>query len=163
MTPSVRDELIADLSRDLVARAAPRELPLFRAVSDAYLRDHDETLEGQAGKDEMLGFGAEAAVPFLTPVALAVTTQVVAFVTEQVRQSVAEQGSGLIDELVKRMFKKFRSAEDDAKPNPPPLTPEQLAQVRRLAIEKARQLNLADVQAGLLADSIVGSLAITTP
>jgi hypothetical protein len=33
-----------------------------------------------------------------------------------------------------------------------------LAQVRRLALEKARQLNLTDAQASLLADSMVGGL-----
>jgi hypothetical protein len=35
-----------------------------------------------------------------------------------------------------------------------------LAQVRRLAFEKARQLNLTDAQANLLADAMVGGLVV---
>jgi hypothetical protein len=158
MTDSSQRELIADLARDLVAQTAPHELPLLPAVSSAYFKDPDKALKSRDGEDRMLGFGAEEVVPFLTPVALAVTTQVVTFVSEEVRKSVEDNSSSVIGELVKRMFKKFRPAGEDEKP--PPLTPEQLARVRRLAIEKARQLNLPQARAELLADSMVGSLAV---
>jgi hypothetical protein len=162
MIGAVQDQLIADVSRELVARAAPQELPLFRAVSSAYFEDPNRALTGKAGKEDMLGFGVEAAAVFLTPVALAVTTQVVTFLSEEIKKSAATESADLIGELVKRLFKKFRPTAPDTKPTPPPLTPQQLGQVRQLAIEKARQLNLPDAQAQLLADSLAGSLAIAT-
>jgi hypothetical protein len=63
------DELVALLARAAVERAAPEELPLFRATSSAYFEDPG-ALERQASKDDMLGFGPGAVVVLLTPVAL---------------------------------------------------------------------------------------------
>ncbi|HLO34403.1 MAG TPA: hypothetical protein VK249_34980, partial [Anaerolineales bacterium] len=77
---------------------------------------------------------------------------------EQVKKTTQEQSSTLIDEIVKKMFKKFRSEE---KTEPPPLTAEQLAQVRKVALKKARELKLSEERAKLLADAVVGSLAIS--
>jgi hypothetical protein len=45
-------------------------------------------------------------------------------------------------------------------PLPPPLTPQQLAQVREVALKKARQLKLSETNARLLADTIIGGLAV---
>jgi hypothetical protein len=60
------------------------------------------------------------------------------------------------------MFKKFRGeAEAKGEKVPRPLTREQIGQVRELALEKGRQLQLTPDQAGLLADSLAGSLATT--
>jgi len=67
-----QNQLVADLARDMVAEIAPQELPTFRAQSEAYFKDPERALKGQAGKDDMLGFGVGAAVTFLTPVVLAV-------------------------------------------------------------------------------------------
>jgi len=100
----------------------------------------------------MLGFGAGAAAAFLTPAVLAVTTAIVKFVAQEVKESVQEEGADLISNIVKRMFKKFRpeekkegegrkdeSKKDKGKEGPLPLTPEQLKKVRELAFEQALQ------------------------
>ena len=65
------DDLVAALARATVERAAPEELPLFRATSEAYLRD-PASVEGGKSRDELLGFGVEAAAMLVTPVALQV-------------------------------------------------------------------------------------------
>ena len=63
---------------------------------------------------------------------------------------------------MKKMFGVFRrEAEAQGEEVPPPLTPEQIARVREVALEKGRQLRLPESQARLLADSLVGSLATT--
>jgi hypothetical protein len=161
MTDSVEDQLVADVARDQVEQVAPQEAPIFPLLSEAYFQDPDKMLEAQ-GKDEMLGFGLEAGVVLLTPVVMTVTREVVEFVAGEVTKSVQTQSSGLINEFVKKMFKKFRR-EGEAKGEklPPPLTHEQIMRVRELALEKGRQLELSQSQAGLLADSLVGSLATT--
>jgi hypothetical protein len=161
MADPTQAQLIAELSRDLVAQTAPQELPLFRPISEAYFKDPEKTLKREAGKDEMLGFGAGVAVTFLTPIVLAIMTQVVSFLIEEIGKSLRSEGSSLTSDIVKRMFRKFRGGESPEGKAPPALTPQQLAQVRELALEKAQQLNLPPNQAGLLADSIVGSLAVT--
>ena len=153
-----QNQLIADLARDIVAQTAPQELPLFRATSAAYFKNPARALKSQAGKDEVLGFGVGEAVVMLTPSVLIIVNQVVAFVTSEVQKSVAEESSNLLSDLVRQMFKKFRPEREQK--TPPPLTPAQLANVHKLAYEEAGRLALPDAQAKLLADSIVGSLAI---
>jgi hypothetical protein len=159
-SPTVEDQLVAELARSAVSKAAPEELPLFRATSEVYFEDPD-ALAAQRSKDEMLGFGIDAGLVLLTPVALAVSREVLSFVIEQVRAQAREHGKDAIDRLVARMLR--RGTEDEAsaaasEPDPPDLTEEQLAEVRALALEKARQLKLAPDKAELLADSLVGSL-----
>jgi hypothetical protein len=159
------DELVALLARATVERAAPEELPLFRATSAAYFQD-PAALERQQAKDDMLGFGPGAAVVLLTPVALTVSREVLQFLREQVSKYAREEGEGavkrLLDRLVKGKPKEEEAAAGGASPPaaaPPELSDEQLKEVRRVALEKARQLRLSEEKAGLLADSLVGALA----
>jgi len=158
------DELVVALARATVARAAPEELVLFPAASEAYLDGHDPG-KGSRG-DPMLGFGVETAVVLLTPVALTVAKDVLGFLRAQLEKRAAEHGDKAIDWLVDRLLRrngKEPAAAGAAATTVPDetleLTDEQLEQVRQLALEKAQQLELPDVQAKLLADSLVGSLA----
>lgn len=159
MLTATPDQLVADLARDQVARIAPQELPLFRYISQEYFRDPDQALGARTGRDEMLSFGIEIAASFLTPIILSVLSQVVRFLAEQVMKSVEAESSSLIDAYVKRMFKAFRAGDQD-EGLPPPLTLLQLAEVRTVVLDRCRALHLADDQAALLADSIVGSLVV---
>jgi hypothetical protein len=159
MSDLVEDRLVAEVARDQVEQIAPQEVPIFPLLSEAYFQDPDKMLEAREGKDEMLGFGVEAGAVLLTPIVMTVTKEVVEFVAAEVMKSVQTQSSSLISELVKKMFKRFRS-EGEAKGErlPPPLTREQIGRVRELVLEKGRQLQLPPNQAELLADSLTGSL-----
>lgn len=150
------DDLVAELARAAVERTAPEELPLFAPMSEAYLAD-PKALEPGKGRDEMLGFGVDAAVMLVTPVALQVARDVLGFLHEQLRERAREQGEGAIDRLLARIVR--RKDEPAAAEAVPELTDAQLEQVRALAFEKARLLKLSDTRAELLADSLVGSLA----
>jgi hypothetical protein len=165
---TVEDALVAELARAAVTQAAPEELPLFPATSEAYFDDPD-SLDRGGGKDELLGFGVEAALVLVTPVALSVARDVLNFVIEQVRGHARAAGTDAIDRLADRVLGRGgeKAAEPTAAAEPgagdppePELTDEQLEQVRALAVEKARLLKLPPEKARLLADSLVGSLAI---
>ncbi len=160
MDSSDQNQLIADLSRDIVAQTAPQELPLFRSMSTAYFKDPEKLLKGQSGKDEMLGFAVAGVVIMLTPTILAIMSQVVQFLITEVEKSVATNSADVINVLIRKMFKKFRPEEKKVQENLPALTTEQLTKVRNIAYQEAHKLALPDAQAGLLADSIVGSLVI---
>jgi len=151
------DALVAALARAAVEKAAPEELPLFRATSEAYF-ENPQALEQKGGKDEMLGFGVDAALLLVTPVALQVARDVIGFLGEQLRERAREQGEGAIDRVIARLVNR-NGGDGDAEPVEE-LTDEQLEQVRALAIKKGRALKLSDERATLLADSLVGSLAL---
>jgi hypothetical protein len=163
----VQDQLVSELARDLVGQTAPQELALFRPVSEAYFKDPDRALKGQPCKDEALGFGVAEAAIFITPIVLAVMTDVLKYLGEHVLQTVKEESSGLASDEVKHLFKKFRTEnsgkdKDDTENASRVLAPEQIVQVRGLAFEKARELHLATARANLLADSLAGSLAVAS-
>jgi hypothetical protein len=158
MKNSDQSQLIADVARDVVAQIAPEELPLFRATSVAYFKNPDKLVKKQMRKDEMLGFGVGEAVSLLTPTVLVVVAEAVTFVTAEVKKSIATESAGLISDLVKKQFKKFQPEEKKAGDNPPPLTLEQIAQVRKLAYQRFLQLKLSDAQANRLADAVVATL-----
>lgn len=153
MTESVENDIVADVARELVAKTAPQELPLFRATSEAYFKDPQKVLEQQRGKDEMLGFGVEIAM-FVAPVALEVAKSVVKWIAGELQKSAQKEASGAIEE---RVHKLFHREEGEAEPG---LTPEQLARVHDVALKKATELKLPKPQADLLADSVVGSLSV---
>ena len=163
MSTVTDDELAVALARSAVERAAPEELVIFPAASEAFLEGDDPSKRTRG--DPMLGFGVESAVVLLTPVALTVAKDVLGFLREQLKKQADEHGDDAFDWLVRKIFR--RGDDKDAKKNEAPavaaepaeLTDEQLDEVRRFAIEKAKQLKLPKDKAELLADSLVGSLA----
>jgi hypothetical protein len=170
LSTTTDDELVVALARATVERAAPEEMVLFPAASEAYLEGHDPTKTTRG--DPTLGFGVESAVILLTPVALNVAKDVLGFLRVQLKKQADEHADEVFDWLVTKLLRrgddKKPAAEVAAAPAPVPaeapadtaeLTDEQLEEVRELAIEKAKQLKLPKDKAELLADSLVGSLA----
>ena len=151
------DALVEALARSAVEQVAPEELPLFRATSEAYFADPSSLEQGRS-RDDMLGFGVDAALVLVSPVALQVAKEVIGFVVAQFREAAAEEGEGAIKRLVARLVHRNEDKKGEDEPVPD-LTDEQLRQVRALALETARSLRLSDTKAALLADSLVGSLA----
>ena len=158
MTVSDQDQLIADWARDIVAQAAPEELPIFRAKSVEYFKNPKKSLKGQKSKDNMVGFGAGEAVILVTPYVLAIATQVIKFVAEELSKALAKQSTDAIGDIIKRMFQHRGKKQDDT--TPISLTREQLTQIYHVAYQTALGLHLPDEKAKLLANATVGSLAV---
>lgn len=151
------DQLVAEVARDLLAEIAPQEKALFRAISESYFKEPTRSNTGQRGGDELLGFGAAEAVTLITPALLAALGEVVRFLLGEAHKAMQTEGSTLVNDTVKSWFGKLRPEEK--KKEPPPLTDQQLEQVRKIAVKKAQQLKLSEKNSKLLADAIVGSLA----
>jgi len=148
------DSAALALARSTVERAAPEEMPIFAAASEAYLEGGDS---GRGGSDDVLGFGVEAAVILLTPIAIEVAKDVLGYLKEQVTELASKKGREGVDALIARLGgggKEPKDGDDE-----PELSKEELELVRTRAIQKAKQLKLSDDRATLLADSLVGSLA----
>ena len=155
MAEEVPDDVVAEVARELVVRTAPQELPLFRATSEAYFANPDKALERRGGKDEVLGFGVEAAALLVTPIALDVAKRVAIFLASQFRDAVEKESGEAIGGFVRGLFHR---GEAEPESSAPPLTPEQLEEVREIAFERARQLELPQDRASVLADAVVGGL-----
>jgi len=150
------DQAVLDLARDLVAQAAPHELPLFAATSAAYLAHPGDAAGGDG--DQALGFGVEAAAAFLTPAALVVARQVIDALRAALGRSAERIADDTADGLLDRIL--HRGGDRDAAAAPAALSRDQLVAVRDAAIAKAKALGLSAKQADMLGDALAGKLAI---
>lgn len=188
MSNGASQELVAEVTREIVEARFPEELPHFRAQSRAYFEDPRRSLEGSGSGDNMLGFGGGEAVAMVTPVALAVVSEVVTYLLEEVKEAVKSEGETAVESNIRHLFKRLDPAEREkkkkeqrksesidraeAKVEAPTqtaeggrtdspgdaLTPDQINAVRTRALEKALALELPEQKAELLADALAGSL-----
>jgi len=164
MTSTEKNQLIADVARDIIVLAEPGEIPLFQAISTQYFKKPDTLFKKQSGKDKKLGIGIIGeTVSIATPAVLVVMTQVVTFLVGEIGKSATGESASLINEQVKKMFKKFRKDGSKDEDVPVPLTHEQLRYVHRQAYEKFIQLGLSGTRANCLADAVVASLIVASP
>jgi hypothetical protein len=162
MSEQVPDAVVADAAREIVARAAPQEMPLFRATSEAYFADPEKALADRKPKDEMLGFGIEAAALLLTPVIIDVVRRVATALVKSAGDAVEKEGSEAVGGFVHKLFQRGKGkgeGEGEAQEDVPDLSSEQLQEVREIAYSRALELDVPEDRAGLLADAVVGSLA----
>jgi hypothetical protein len=162
MSEQVPDAAVADAAREIVARVAPQEMPLFRATSEAYFADPEKALAENKPKDEMLGFGVEAAALLLTPVIIDVVRRVATALLNSAGDAVEKEGSEAVGGFVHKLFHRGKGkseGEGEAKADVPDLSPDQLQEVREIAYSRALELDVPEDRAGLLADAVVGSLA----
>jgi hypothetical protein len=155
---AVDDALVRDLARKAVRRTAPEELPLFRPASERYFADPGEALRRRRREQEVLGFGSEAVIVLLTPVALTIATDVLKDLAAQLARSAGARGAVAIRGALRRLFRLDPVDESGADVEIPPITREQLARVRQSAVKRARALDLPEAKANLLADALVGDL-----
>lgn len=143
-TTSESDELVRELARRTLHRAAPDELVIFDDLVAEYDADPQAALR-PPDRDETLGFGLD--LTLLTPYVLAVAGFVLPLLNGMVTEVATQQGSAWVDRLIRRG------------PDPARLSDEQARRVRAAAFEQSRRAGLDDDRARLVADSIVGAIA----
>jgi hypothetical protein len=168
--------LVEALARSAVQDAAPEELPLFAPTSEAYFDPRRGTPAG-AKSDEMLGFGvdAAAAMVLVTPVALEAARSVVGYLVTELQAALKDESKPMIQALVHRLAHLHDKPEstDDAKPaatkpadatpgepEPAAFTEAQLQEVHKVALRTAERMGLEHAKAAVVADAIVGAVAV---
>jgi hypothetical protein len=146
-TEAGQQELVCELAELALERLAPEELGVLPETAEEYFRDPRSVLAPRR-RDEAIGFGLDLAL--LTPYVLAVATPVLGVLGEIAQQTLADSSA----RMIRRLFRRGDT------PDGPALTAPQAGQVRDVAFEHARALGLDDGRAALLADSIVGGLAV---
>ena len=99
-------------------------------------------------------------VTLVTPVVISVVMEVIGLIRSELARDSSHQVTQSVEDGVRGLFRKVRGG--DAPPHAVPgLTREQLARVRSVAFEKARQGGMGEHRAQLLADATVGSLVLS--
>jgi hypothetical protein len=156
---SAEDErdLVSELAEAALERAAPEELVIFTDTADEFFRDPEAVLDPKR-RDEAVGFGLDLAL--VTPYVLAVAVPVVRFLLDAAGEVVQEEAKSSIAGVVRRLIRRDKGSPAAAGAAPP-LSGAQLATVRELAYSRARAAGVAEGQAALIADSVVGALVAT--
>ncbi len=149
---SAMQDVVAEFARAVIVAAAPAELPLFPAISRAYLADPDRAAQRARSGDDILGFGAAEAASLLTPAALAAATAVADLLTFDILPTILKSGA---EHVAAQIAKLFRREPDALR-----LTDAQLAEVRKVALATAKNFHLPELRATTLADALVGRLAV---
>ena len=147
--PGETEDIVRSVGLELVTRLAPEELPLYPSLA-AQFEDPRGGRPGASSDDQLLGFGAGEAITLLTPVILTFT--------RSCWQALAEEAAHTALDGVLRRLRSLRAGHPHGSGDLPRLTAAQLQLVRTVAEREARQLDVPDGQAALLADAMVGVL-----
>jgi hypothetical protein len=138
-----QNELVCELAELALERLAPEEIAVLPETAEEYFRDPRSVLAPRR-RDEAIGFGLDLAL--LTPYVLAIATPVLGVLTSIAQQTLEDASA----RMIRRLFRRGDVS----------LSASQAEQVRDVALEHARGLGLDDGRAALLADAIVGGLAV---
>jgi hypothetical protein len=158
-------ELIQEISKRVVNQIAPEELDLFDELVLEYFQNPSLPDELSKQKDNPLGFGLGETLIAISPAAAAMVNAVLSYLMTEVLKTAQDESAELIKKKVKELFNPEKD-NDSAfvhknKKDIPPLTKEQLEQVRKLAIKQAMAFKVAPDKAQRMADSLIGTLALS--
>ncbi|MFG2985569.1 hypothetical protein ACGFYQ_30655 [Streptomyces sp. NPDC048258] len=143
--------LVRDLVRSAVTELAPEELPLLAGLQ----RFDDATvvrrLSGRGRRREPLGFGAGEVAVLVTPVVWLVLDQI----GQRMVNAALDRAGARVTSGLRRLLRR-----PAAPVTVPPLTREQLAEVRALVCASAVQRGLSAGRAEVIADAVVTRLTL---
>ncbi|MBW4717281.1 hypothetical protein [Saccharothrix obliqua] len=140
---------VVDVVRDVVGRVAPEEVPVVDALAALDPGVVSRRVVRAGARREPLGFGLGDVAVVVTPVVWVAVEHIVTRLTDSAADS-------LVDRL-RRLVRRRRAVEPVVVL---PLSPEQLAEVRRKAVEIGVRRGLAVAEAEAIADAIVARLAL---
>ncbi|WP_157440131.1 hypothetical protein [Actinokineospora inagensis] len=140
------EDFVVSTARAVVTAVAPDELALFGPISAAYSRAPEKVAARRGRPGEVLGSGIDVVVALVSPVALAVATATYNRLVDRAGDAVVDAGGKL-----------WKRARDRARPAVE-ITDGQLAELHRMAHEKALELGLSEEQATRVADALKDEL-----
>jgi hypothetical protein len=148
-------QLVTELARSGVSRAAPDELPQFDVTAQAFLAAPARARRGSR-RDDPLGLGLDSVDVLLSTAALTVTLEVLKHLAEHYSDKLVSKLGQRICATLRR--RGTRRSGEPALPLPQ-LDPQQLSELHALAHRKALALQIPDDKAALVADGIIAELA----
>ncbi|MEU0879071.1 hypothetical protein ABZ345_10770 [Lentzea sp. NPDC005914] len=141
-----------------MGKIAPEELPSFDIVAAPYLESPEQAERRlRRAHDDPLGFGLGDIVAMATPVVALVSGSVITAVSDSVGKAVHKGTTSAL----RKAWRKLRGKPAEPLELPStPLTTTQLAEVRRIALERALSLGMKQQKADALADAVVAALVL---
>jgi hypothetical protein len=165
MADQIENQLIAELSRRVVAEVAPDEQLVFNPVCAAYFKNPEKSLKGEDIKDVPAGLGGGEIVVILTPIILEILKEVLKDVLkDSIKSSVTKNTPTLLGKL-KAFFGQLFGNNSSQSILPQdvqllPLSQAQLIQAHQRAYETAMGLGVDASKSSQIADSVVVSLQL---
>jgi len=154
-------KVIQGISRDIVDQFAPEELELFDDLVQEYFQDPRPPDSSSEPKDDPLGFGLSETLIAVTPAAMAMVSGVLNYLTTDIVKVAQEEITEAVKEKIKALFNSSKENSDQKLKNEiPPLTIEQLEQVKKLARKQAIQFGIKPEQAEKMSNALIGLLAL---
>jgi hypothetical protein len=148
MSTEVDESLVRELAEPLVAEFSPAEQgELYELLSEAHFAD-PTAFTRQDRAYGPLAFGLPELTVLLTPVLLAAVDEAVRYVVTKA----FERGMRVTTTAIRRLLKRTEPADDTALV----LTSEQWTELRQIVERVAIAGGVPQVQAGLIADAVVG-------
>ncbi|MET7790064.1 hypothetical protein ABZS93_26195 [Streptomyces sp900116325] len=138
----------------MVAEVAPAELPLVAGLDGFDDATAVRRLGSRGRRGETLGFGLGEVAALVTPVVWLTLDQV----AQRIVGNAVDSGASRARSALRKLFR--RPAEPVSLP---PLTREQLADVRKSVLEVAAERGLEQQQASSISDAVVARLALAGP
>jgi hypothetical protein len=146
-TPEAR-KLAEEISRNLVvAQVAPDELDFFDELAEEYYKAPDV----KPGGDDELGFGDATWLTTITPIAIPIVMSVLGILGNEIMKNIGGQVAGSLVTKVKGYFVKSPDS-------PPPLTAEQLENVKLTAYKTAKEKGVSAKEADKIISILMTSL-----
>ena len=149
---AVGQELIGEISKELVTQIAPEELDMF----DELLQDHFADPTVPAASDDALGFGGEMIVA-MTPVIAGIMGVVVQFLLDEVIKAVKQESSNLIAQKVRAILNLSTEKKDESLK----LTKVQLAKAEEIVRTEAIRRGMAIKDASELGLIVAGRMSLS--
>lgn len=156
MTDSTQSDLLSEVAYNVITQIAPHELPIFQAVYEAYFDDPKKALTGLKSEDAILGFGFDPSIALLTPIVLAVVSEVLQFVVQIGKKGVEDAFGSEISETIKGMLNKGDHVRHSH------LSDKEIRLAYEKAFTTAKSFKLSDAKAAALANSRIAQFGTVT-
>jgi hypothetical protein len=156
-------ELIREISKSVVAEAAPEELELFDELLSEYFQDPTPPQPSPRASEDPLGFGLNETLVAITPAAAAMTTVVLEFLITASITAAKDESKDVLKKKVKSYLERRKKPADPnarSREDVPPLTKEQMEQVHRLALAQAIKFGVDQENAEKMAAALIGSIVL---
>ena len=154
LPPQDEQNLVAELTRQILADTAPEEMELFAADEQGWLQG---TRSQAQTRDEMLGFGTEIAV-LLTPYVISALTATVRYLAGLFGECAKAELRPRVAQWIRRLFGQDESSSATELSVAVPT--DLVRKVHEITKQTCLDMGLAEPDAAVISDAVAGRLVV---